>query len=78
MENPANRTANARANRIGDVVGSLVELFRALALAMRTPFLRSALAEGATAPINRMRAQSPSRVDSRRLVDDVLPQSAAF
>jgi hypothetical protein len=78
MENPANRTASAEASRIGDVAGSLVESFRALALAMRTPFLRSALAEGATAPINRMRAQSPSRVDSRRLVDDVLPQSAAF
>jgi hypothetical protein len=78
MANPANRTANAEANRIGDVVGSLFELFRALALAMRTPFLRSALAEGAIAPINRSREESPSRMDSRRLVDGVLPQSTAF
>jgi len=76
MANPANRTASAGANR--DVVGSLFELFRALALAMRTPFLRSALAEGAIAPINRMRAESLIRADSRRLVDDVLPKPAAF
>jgi hypothetical protein len=75
MANPANRTANAGANR--DVVGSLFELFRALALAMRTPFLRSALAEGAILPINRSREESPSQMDSRRLVDDVLPESIA-
>jgi hypothetical protein len=75
MANPANRTASAGANR--DVVGSLLELFRALALAMRTPFLRLALAESAIARINRMRAESLRRADSRRLVDDVLPQSLA-
>jgi hypothetical protein len=45
---------------------------------MRTPFLRLALAEGAIAPINRMRAESWSRALSRRLVDDQLPESIAF
>src|SRR5437764_3519658 len=34
-------------------------------------------AEGAIAPINRMRAEGPTPADSRRLVDNVLPESAA-
>ena len=69
--------ASAEANRIGDVGGSPVELSRALALATAHP-LFSALAKGAIAPINRMRAERPMGADSRRLVDDVLPESIAF
>jgi hypothetical protein len=68
--------ASAEANRIDGAGAALFELSRALASAIAHP-LFSALAEGAIAPINRKRAESWRRADSRRLVDDLLPKSLA-
>jgi hypothetical protein len=69
--------ANTDANRIDDVGESPLELSRALAPAIAHPVSVYDCVEGAILPINRMRAESLSRTDSRRLVDDLLQESIA-